>query len=168
MGVVGSQAKAARAGDGYVFLVWRGDGEKGSPLPYALTFAICLGFFLFGLNVGDSHHTPQHTWKSFAFRFCVFFFFISLTKGDGKMVCFSSCPHGALWGWPRESVCGLKEIRQDRKEVGWQCGEELARPPCLGEGRVSSLADWGRLASAGFTREGDERNRPAGRGLVLL
>lgn len=51
-------------------------------------------------------------------------------------------------------MCGLKEIRQDRKEVGWQCGEELACPPCLGEGRVSSLADWGRLASAGFTHSG--------------
>lgn len=66
-------------------------------------------------------------------------------------------------------MCGLKEIRQDRKEVGWRCGEALARPPCLAEGRVSSLADWGRLASSGsLTREEDERNRPAGRGLVLL
>lgn len=77
-----------------------------------------------------------------------------MTPGVGKMVCFGSCSKGALWGWLRESVCGLKEIRQDRKEVRWQCGEELACPPCLGEGRVSRLADWGRLASGSFTHSG--------------
>ena len=73
LGVVGSQAKAARAGDGCVFLVWRRDGEKGSPLPYALTFAICLGFFLFGLNVGVT--TPLSTHGK-ALHFVFFFNFI--------------------------------------------------------------------------------------------
>lgn len=72
LGVVGSQAKAARAGDGCVFLVWRRDGEKGSPLPYALTFTICLGFFLFGLNVGVTTPLSTHG-KALHFVFCFFF-----------------------------------------------------------------------------------------------
>lgn len=59
-GGLGEVAKAACAGDGHVFLVWRKDGEKGSSLPYALTFSICLGFFLLGLNVGVTTSLSTH------------------------------------------------------------------------------------------------------------
>lgn len=107
--------------DRCVCLVWRGDRGQGAPLPHLLHQP---GFFP-GLEIGMA--VPLgHTERLFGG-----FVFISLGSVGWKDGLAWQLPPGRTVGWPRESMCALKEIKWDRKEVRLRVGRGglLPLPP---------------------------------------